>query len=380
MSRQILEIIEPGLLTTIQDRGRYGYQRFGVPVSGAMDTFALRAANLLVGNDQGAAALEMTVLGPRIRFLADTWFALAGADLSPTLDGAPVVSWQTISAKKDSVLSFQGAQDGMRSYLAVAGGFDVPLVMGSRSTYTKTAMGGFEGRPLKPGDVLSSLDVASDAEFVELKLPEHIQAPTYGHKHQVRVILGPQKEAFTSSGIDTFLNSEYTVTIQSDRMGYRLEGPVIEHVSGPDIVSDGIPLGAIQVPGDGRPIVLLTDRGTTGGYTKIATVISTDIGILAQALPGDTITFQAIAIEDAHAILHDQEAALLALAWAAGVGPPPKLNITVDGEAFEVTDEQGEAITLSGPTTSDNNGWNHHAKATIDGRTYEFDVQIQQAE
>ncbi|MCH8110230.1 MAG: hypothetical protein IIB15_08885, partial [Chloroflexi bacterium] len=236
------------------------------------------------------------------------------------------------------------------------------------------------GRPLKPGDVLSSLDVASDAEFVELKLPEHIQAPTYGHKHQVRVILGPQKEAFTSSGIDTFLNSEYTVTIQSDRMGYRMEGPVIEHVSGPDIVSDGIPLGAIQVPGDGRPIVLLTDRGTTGGYTKIATVISTDIGILAQALPGDTITFQAIAIEDAHAILHDQEAALLTLAWAAGVGPPPKLNITVDGEAFEVTDEQGEAITLSGPTTSDNNGWNHHAKATIDGRTYEFDVQIQQAE
>ena len=380
MSRQILEIIEPGLLTTIQDRGRYGYQRFGVPVSGAMDTFALRAANLLVRNDQGAAALEMTVLGPRIRFLDDTWFALAGADLSPTLDGVPVVSWQTISAKKDSVLSFQGAQDGMRSYLAVAGGFDVPLVMGSRSTYTKTAMGGFEGRPLKAGDVLSSLDVASDAEFVELKLPEHIQAPTYGHKHQVRVILGPQKEAFTSSGIDTFLNSEYTVTIQSDRMGYRLEGPVIEHVSGPDIVSDGIPLGAIQVPGDGRPIVLLTDRGTTGGYTKIATVISTDIGILAQALPGDTITFQAIAIEDAHAILHDQEAALLALAWAAGVGPPPKLNITVDGEAFEVTDEQGEAITLSGPTTSDNNGWNRHAKATIDGRTYEFDVQIQQAE
>ena len=380
MSRQILEIIEPGLLTTIQDRGRYGYQRFGVPVSGAMDTFALRAANLLVGNDQGAAALEMTVLGPRIRFLDDTWFALAGADLSPTLDGVPVVSWQTISAKKDSVLSFQGAQDGMRSYLAVAGGFDVPLVMGSRSTYTKTAMGGFEGRPLKPGDVLSSLDAASDAEFVELKLPEHIQAPTYGHKHQVRVILGPQKEAFTSSGIDTFLNSEYTVTIQSDRMGYRLEGPVIEHVSGPDIVSDGIPLGAIQVPGDGRPIVLLTDRGTTGGYTKIATVISTDIGILAQALPGDTITFQAIAIEDAHAILHDQEAALLTLAWAAGVGPPPKLNITVDGEAFEVTDEQGEAITLSGPTTSDNNSWNHHAKATIDGRTYEFDVQIQQAE
>ena len=380
MSRQILEIIEPGLLTTIQDRGRYGYQRFGVPVSGAMDTFALRAANLLAGNDQGAAALEMTVLGPRIRFLDDTWFALAGADLSPTLDGVPVVSWQTISAKKDSVLSFQGAQDGMRSYLAVAGGFDVPLVMGSRSTYTKTAMGGFEGRPLKAGDVLSSLDVASDAGFVELKLPEHIQAPTYGHKHQVRVILGPQKEAFTSSGIDTFLNSEYTVTIQSDRMGYRLEGPVIEHVSGPDIVSDGIPLGAIQVPGDGRPIVLLTDRGTTGGYTKIATVISTDIGILAQALPGDTITFQAIAIEDAHAILHDQEAALLTLAWAAGVGPPPKLNITVDGEAFEVTDEQGEAITLSGPTKSDNNGWNHHAKATIDGRTYEFDVQIQQAE
>ena len=380
MSRQILEIIEPGLLTTIQDRGRYGFQRFGVPVSGAMDTFALRAANLLAGNDQGAAALEMTVLGPRIKFLNDTWFALAGADLSPALDGLPVPSWQTISAKKDSVLSFQGAQDGMRAYLAVAGGIDVPLVMGSRSTYTKAVMGGFEGRPLKAGDVLSSFDVASGAEFVELKLPEHIQAPTYGHKHQVRVILGPQEKAFTSSGIDTFLSSEYTVTVQSDRMGYRMEGPVIEHVSGPDIVSDGIPLGAIQVPGDGRPIVLLTDRGTTGGYTKIATVISTDIGIFAQALPGDTVTFEAIAIEDAHAILHDQEAALLTLAWAAGVGPPKKLNITVDGETFEVTDENGEVIALSELTTSGNNGWNHHAKATIDGRTYEFDVQVQQVD
>ena len=380
MSRQILEIIEPGLLTTVQDRGRYGYQRFGVPVSGALDTFALRAANLLAGNDQGAAALEMTVLGPRIRFLDDTWFALAGADLSPTLDGVPVASWQTISAKKDSVLSFQGAQDGMRSYLAVAGGIDVPLVMGSRSTYTKAAMGGLEGRPLKAGDVLSSLDVAPGAKFIELKLPELIQAPTYGHKHQVRVILGPQEKAFTSSGIDTFLNSEYIVTIQSDRMGYRMEGPVIEHVSGPDIVSDGIPLGAIQVPGDGLPIVLLTDRGTTGGYTKIATVISTDISIFAQALPGDTITFQAIAIEDAHAILHDQEAALLTLAWAAGVGPPRKLNIMVDGEAFEVTDEKGEVIALTELTTSGNYGWNHHAKATIDGRTYEFDVQVQQVD
>ncbi len=380
MSRQIIEIIEPGLLTTIQDRGRYGFQRFGVPVSGAFDTFALRAANLLAGNDQGAAALEMTVLGPRIKFLDDTWFALAGADLSATLDGLLVPSWQSISVRKDSILSFQGAQDGMRSYLSVAGGIDVPLVMGSRSTYTKTAMGGLEGRPLRAGDVLSSLDTTAGAEYVELKLPQHIQAPVYGHKHRVRVILGPQEKDFTSSGIETFLNSEYTVTVQSDRMGYRMEGPVIEHVSGPDIVSDGIPLGAIQVPGDGRPIVLLTDRGTTGGYTKIATVISTDISTFAQALPGDTITFEAIAIEDAHAILHDQEAALLTLAWAAGIEPPKKLNIMVDGEAFEVTDEKGEAIALTESTTSGNYGWNHHAKATIDGRTYEFDVQVQQVE
>ena len=243
MSIETLEIRDAGLLTTVQDTGRYGYQRFGVPVSGAMDVFALQAANILVGNDEGAAGLEMTVLGPRIRFLADTWIALTGGDLSPALDGEPLPLWRSAQVTKESVLSFQGARDGVRSYLTIAGGIDVPVVMGSRSTYIQGAIGGFEGRALKAGDRLHTLDQDPGAEFVERRLPEHLAVPSYGNIHQIRVVLGPQDQAFTSDGIATFLASKYTISIHSDRIGYRLEGPSIEHVSGPDIVSDGTPLG-----------------------------------------------------------------------------------------------------------------------------------------
>lgn len=376
MSTQVLEVLEPGMLTTVQDRGRYGYQRFGVPVSGGMDQFALRAANLLVGNDDGAACLELTVLGPRVRFLADTWIALTGADLAPQLNGQPLPRWQSVRVARDDVLSFGGAQDGMRAYLAVAGGLDVPVVMGSRSTYVKAGIGGFQGRALKAGDVLSALPPRSG--FAERKLPAGVEPPVYGHEYEVRVVLGPQDSAFTREGIKTFLESRYVVSIQSDRMGYRLEGPPIQHVKGPDIVSDGTPLGAVQVPGNRLPIVLLADRGTTGGYTKIATVISVDISKLAQAMPGDSVRFRVVTLEQAHAILREQEAVLDAIRrQGAPEGGP--LRVLVNGEAFEVVDESGSVLATrearggTGASVS-----SHRARATIAGQSFEFDIEVQE--
>ena len=362
----------------MQDRGRYGYQRFGVPASGALDSFALRAANLIAGNDDGEAGLEMTVLGPRVRFGADSWFAVAGADLAPMLDGQPVANWKRVRAPEGSVLSFQGARDGMRAYLAVAGGIDVPRLMGSRSTYLKGEFGGLGGRPLRAGDTLETLGGPGEEEFEDVELPPSFVVPEYGHDHMIRVVLGPQGGAFTDGGVETLLGSEYKVSVQSDRMGYRLDGPPIEHVSGPDIVSDGTPLGAIQVPGNGLPIVLLSDRGTTGGYAKIATVVSVDIGRMAQALPGDTIRFGEVSVAEAHAIFAEQEAALRDLAESAGVGPPRGLSVGIDGETFEVADEAGEpASLLAGP--ADGPLWSHVARVVSGAGVYEFDIRVRQA-
>lgn len=370
--------MEPGLLTTVQDRGRYGYQRYGVPVSGALDSYALRAANLLAGNDDGDAGLEMTVLGPRVRFGADTWFAIAGADLAPMLDGQPVKNWRRVRASAGSVLSFQGSRDGMRAYLAVAGGIDVPRLMGSRSTYLKGEFGGLGGRPLRAGDTLETLGGPREDEFNDVDIPGSFAVPEYGHDHRIRVVLGPQSGAFTEAGVETLLGSEYKVSVQSDRMGYRLDGPAIEHVAGPDIVSDGTPLGAVQVPGNGQPIVLLADRGTTGGYAKVATVLSVDIGRIAQAMPGDAIRFEAVSVEEAHAILAGQEAALRDLAAAMGVGPARGLSVVVDGEGFEITDEFGETVSFS---ESQDGGpvWSHSARASSGGAAYEFDIRVGQA-
>ena len=302
-----IEVIEGGFFTTVQDLGRYGYQRYGVPVSGALDRFAIRAGNLLVGNQESNAGLEITFVGPRLRFLCDSTIALAGANLGPTVNGKPVPVWESVAVSKGCVLSFQGPQDGIRSYLCVNGGIDVPQVLGSRSTFIRSRLGGFEGRSLALGDMIPVADPANDAaKFIGRKLASH-SIPRYGNDHTLRVIMGPQDDAFTEAGIKTFLSSVYTVTPMFDRMGYRLAGPVIEHKAAADIVSDGTPYGAVQVTGNGMPIVLLADCGTTGGYTKIATVISVDLPLIGQAQLGDTITFQSIGLEEAHRALREQE-------------------------------------------------------------------------
>ena len=376
MSMDTLEIVDGGMLTTVQDLGRWGYQRFGVPVSGAMDPFALRAANLLVGNEEGAACLEITVLGPHIRFLTDAWIALTGGDLEPMLDGGIIPMWQSLRVGSGSVLSFGGPIDGLREYLAVAGGIDVPTLMGSRSTYFRASLGGFEGRALKAADLLKASE--PNGQYEERCLPKDFLLPTYGHIHEARVVLGPQDAAFTPRGVETLLNSTYKVSMDSDRMGYRLEGPEVEHVSGPDIVSDGTALGAVQIPGDGQPIILLADRGTTGGYTKIATVISSDIGVFAQAMPGDELRFTSVTVEEAQSILREQRKVLEGIG-VRDTNPEATLNITIDGEAIEVVNERGAPLTVE-DDSNDGHSEARRARATVDGRVFEFEVKVKDLE
>ena len=300
--REAFEILRAGPLTTVQDRGRVGCQKFGVTVSGAMDEVALRVGNILVGNAQDAAALEISFLGPEIRITADVALALTGAEVAAELDGRPVPWYQAFLARAGQTLDIRHCTRGMRAYLAAGGGIDVPVRLGSRSTSLAAGFGGTEGRPLRDGDVLSvGPIVGSPARWAGRSVPGTWR-PAFASPQTIRVVLGPQDDAFTEVGRRTFLESSYEVSPSSDRMGCRLEGPAIEHAGAADIISDWIPLGGIQVPGNGKPIILVADRQTTGGYTKIATVIGPDIPKLAQLRPGDRVRFQALAIAEAQAV------------------------------------------------------------------------------
>lgn len=291
----MITVVKPGLLSTIQDQGRFGYQAFGMPVAGAMDDYAAAAANALAGNQESAAVIEMTFLGGEFRFDQPLFVAIAGADMQAALDGQPVANWSGFTVKAGSVLSFNAAVSGCRTYLAVQGGFDVPKVMGSRSTYTRAKIGGVNGRALIAGDILKpfAADTPAPAKFPAKWVP------SYETVTEIRVILGPQDDLFTHKGIETFFNKEYTLSSEADRMGYRFEGDKIEHRNGADIVSDALPFGAVQIPGHGSPIIMMADRQTTGGYAKIATVIRADRTRLAQLKPGDKIKFISCSEEEA---------------------------------------------------------------------------------
>ncbi|MFZ7102133.1 MAG: biotin-dependent carboxyltransferase family protein [Peptococcaceae bacterium] len=298
----LMKVISPGFLSTFQDLGRFGYQKYGMPVAGAMDEYSLRVANLLVGNREGEACLEITLLGPSLEFTAESVIALTGADLGAALNGRKLPLWQTIHLHKGDRLEFGGIKAGCRTYLAVAGGFNIPEVMESKSTYMRGKMGGYQGRALKKADEVSiPLPSREALRRVNSKVPEEYLYNFTGPE-PVRVVLGPQDAAFSKEGIMTFLNSSYQVTNQADRMGYRLKGPKIEHRSSPDIISDGIAPGAVQVPGEGMPIIMMADRQTIGGYTKIATIISADLPKVAQAKPGDALRFQAVSLAEARQI------------------------------------------------------------------------------
>ncbi len=293
-----LKIIKSGPLTTVQDNGRYGYMEYGIGESGAMDRASCQNANALVGNANGEAVLEATLAGPAIEPDGDTIIAFMGADMPASIDNVPIKRGQAYRVKKGQTVSFGIAKSGVRAYIAFAGGINVPEVMGSRSTNLKCMLGGLEGRKIEDNDILPLHGLDYSETKIEKLLKQKILPENYDANIQVRVILGPQEEAFTHEGIKTFLNTQYTVSNDSDRMGIRLTGEKIEGKRKMDIVSDGITFGSIQVTSAGLPIILMADHQTTGGYAKIATVISDDLPYLAQARFGDKVSFKKVTIKE----------------------------------------------------------------------------------
>ena len=303
MSGRSLLVLAPGLLTTVQDLGRPGLMRYGVTPGGALDRGALILGNRLVGNEPGEAALEVTLVGPRLRFTGAAVIAVTGADLGATRDGTVLPRWTPVAVAAGDEIEFRPRADdvGARAYLCVAGGLAIAPVMGSRSTDLFGGFGGWQGRALRAGDELP-LGEAGQPAGTTLRRRLVASPPEHDPDAPVRVVLGPQTERFTAEGSATFLGEEYTVSPRADRMGLRLTGPAIAHSRGADLISEGIAHGAVQVPGDGRPIVLLAGRQTVGGYPKIATAIGADLDGLGQRRPGDRVRFRAVEPAEARAL------------------------------------------------------------------------------
>jgi biotin-dependent carboxylase-like uncharacterized protein len=339
-----LKVARAGLFDTVQDLGRVGFMELGMPTAGAMDRIALTLANALVGNPPGTAGIEIGVMGPDLEVDADNARIALVGPLSPTLiEGPdappkPLESDRTHLLKRGDVLRIGMVEGSSTAYLAIAGGLALAPFMGSLSTYARAGIGGFEGRKLAAGDVLP------------LKLPQappgderRLAAPFDYGNGPIRIIWGPQDDYFSARGRKTFVESEYRVSKEADRMGIRFEGPIIEHSKGADIISDGIGPGAIQVPGAGLPIVLLADRQTVGGYSKIATVASVDLPRLGRLLPGRTVRFTPITVEEAEKLRRDQEARLArAIADLAVARPAGGIDLTrlyeenlIDGIVYE---------------------------------------------
>ncbi|MDQ4064700.1 MAG: biotin-dependent carboxyltransferase family protein [Actinomycetota bacterium] len=315
-----MKIGDGGLMTTIQDLGRFGYQHVGVTPSGALDQVAHRMANQLVGNPDDAATIEVTLRGPAIEFTDDALVALCGADLSPTIADASIPTRRAIAVRAGAVLRFGRAASGVRCYVATAGGVDTPLVMGSRSTYVRAGFGGHEGRALRAGDELETgpispsastvlrralaLDDQSAFALTERAAPDDLAEDRSG---PVRYVRGPHFEMLPAIGRDAFTTADFEVSPRSDRMGYRLKGPHLDLANDGDLLSTGVAWGTVQLPPSGEPIVLMADRQTTGGYPMIATVITADLPRLAQLKPGDMIRFTEVSVGEAQQILNRQE-------------------------------------------------------------------------
>lgn len=310
-----LKVIAPGLQTTVQDLGRFGHQRLGIPVSGALDTTALRAANIVAGNAPGVAGLEMAMAGPTLEVVADSVrVAVAGGTTELQITGADgearrVPTLQSVRLVRGDRLRVGSVAGSAVAYLAIEGGLELPPFLGSLSTYVRGAFGGLDGRALRDGDVLP-LAAPGAPERTEVRLTGLQLLPLA----RVRVVLGPQHEDFTAEALERLVATDYTVTREADRMGLRLDGAKLDHVKGHNIVSDGIAPGAIQVPGNGLPIVLLADRQSTGGYPKIATVASADLPGLGRVSPGARIRFEVVPVAKAEAARRELEAMIADLA------------------------------------------------------------------
>ena len=305
-----LKVIASGLHTSVQDKGRFGYQDIGVPPSGPLDRVSLRLANALVGNPPDTPALELLLQGPTLEVMAESArIALVGCNSGIEIrsgNARTVAAGQSVRLVRGEVFRIGVLRDSVCAYLALEGGLDIPPVLGSASTYARGAIGGFQGRRLQPNDILPLKLAGVDAR-TEYALSRSLDLAL---DQPIRVVLGPQADYFTAGAVHTFLSSTYTVSPQADRMGYRLEGPVLTHALGYNIVSDGIVTGSIQVPGSGLPIVLMVDNPTTGGYPKIATVISADIPVIARRKPGRPIRFIAVDVHEAELLRKEQEAAI----------------------------------------------------------------------
>lgn len=353
-----LKIVKPGILTTVQDLGRWGHQSEGIPVAGAMDLEALRFGNVMLGNAENAAALEVTILGPEIVTGGHGLALFAGADLGFSVNSQEIGSWRAVVVKSGDVLSFRGPKAGCRGYLCFCGGIDVPIIMGSRSTYTRAKIGGYEGRALKQGDMLRTGEPYAAWRRLEgFTLPDDLR-PVYSPDKPLKILKGLQSDAFTKLGQETLFSSEYTISTETDRMGSRFEGPPIEHgEKGADIISDGIPMGAVQIPGHGTPIAMLADRQTTGGYTKVGVLSPASIQALVQRMPGSTVRFEACTMEDAVAELRKTRDGVLKIQqlrasyisapavtqYRETLEEPVKVRyfkLTVDGKSCDVTCEE----------------------------------------
>ena len=293
----MLEVLDPGLLTTVQDAGRKGWARYGVPPSGPLDEVAFTAANVLVGNPPDAAALEITLTGPTLRVRRECLIAVCGATFDLWVGTLPVPTWHAVYVRAGQIVTFGTRRSGARAYFAISGGIALPPFLGSQATYLPGGFGGLDGRALRAGDRLPLGDATAGNVVPRAGRVWPVdRRPPYTPQPTLRVVLGPQDDYFTAEGLATFLNSAYQLTPEADRMGVRLQGPPIAHRGSTGIVSDGVVTGSVQVPPDGQPIVMLADHQTTGGYPKIATVVRADLPLLAQCLPGDQIRFVTVTL------------------------------------------------------------------------------------
>jgi biotin-dependent carboxylase-like uncharacterized protein len=317
--KSTLRILDPGTYTTVQDSGRIGFRQFGVPPTGCLDKFAHRVANILIGNPDKAAVLEMTFMGADFEVLRETDLALTGADMPLSVNNRPARPWRKLRVKPGDRVHIGQARSGCRAYLALTGGVDVPPVMGSASSYVGARIGGYAGRPLQRGDIVTGteLELLDDERYLT---PDWI--PRYATRITLKAIPGPQQRYFSDS-LATFFNATFTVSPQADRKGYRLQGPALEIKAGmpKSIISEPCLPGCVQVPEDGQPIILLGEQ-TVGGYAKIATVISSDLDLIAQAMPGDQIRFETVDIDTAYAMARQQRKRLEMLRQKVVVAPP----------------------------------------------------------
>jgi antagonist of KipI len=296
-----IQVLSPGIYTTMQDLGRKGFQHIGVSPSGVMDEFAHRIANILVGNDENCATLEMTLTGATLKFNEASYIAVTGAEFSPTIDGVKVDNWRRIKIEKGSILQFSKRKEGCRAYLAISGGFKGENWLGSSSTSLQVKLGGHSGRSLQKNDLLvvnDSQETIFVGETAKWKVSPHVYH-FYKEPHKISVIKGRQYEKFSKESLKHFFESSYVVSSNSNRMGYRLEGEPLARVHETPLISEGVCNGTVQVPPDGQPIILMAERQTIGGYSKIAQVASTDLPKLAQCIPGDKLSFQLVSLEEA---------------------------------------------------------------------------------